>query len=105
LESLDEFAERIRMIGPDPIFAPQQVMSTASVEISHTPKRMRDMIQEAEENAKIVIRGMRRGAQLADEADDPGTVDLFSRMVQIHEKHEWCLRDLLEKEDGLTAGH
>ena len=48
---------------------------------------------------------MRRGAKLADEVDDPGTVDLFSRLVQIHEKHEWWLRDMLKKEDGLIASH
>src|SRR5205085_10874318 len=97
LATIDEFAERIRMIGPDPIFSPQQVMEMASVEMSRTPKKMRDMIQEADENALIVIREMRRGAKIADEADDPGTVDLFSRMVQIHEKHEWWLRDVLKK--------
>jgi starvation-inducible DNA-binding protein len=60
------------------------------------------MIQEADSNLLVVIRDMRRGARLADEADDPGTVDLFSRMVQIHEKHEWWLRDILKKDDGLT---
>ena len=105
LATIDEFAERIRMIGPDPIFSPQQVMEMASVEMSRTPKKMRDMIQEADENALIVIREMRRGARLADEADDPGTVDLFSRMVQIHEKHEWWLRDMLRKDDGLIPSH
>jgi starvation-inducible DNA-binding protein len=103
IDSLDEFAERIRMIGPDPVFSPQQVMETASVEISRTPKKMRDMIHEADENALIVIREMRRGARLAEEADDPGTVDLFSRMVQIHEKHEWWLRDILKKDDMVSS--
>ena len=104
LASLDEFAERIRMIGPDPIFSPKQVMEMASVEMSRTPKKMRDMIHEADENARIVIGEMRRGAKLADEAEDPGTVDLFSRMVQIHEKHEWWLRDILKK-DELVSSH
>jgi hypothetical protein len=34
--------------------------------------------------------------------NDQGTVDLFSRHVQNHEKHEWWLRDILEKRDGLA---
>jgi starvation-inducible DNA-binding protein len=105
LETIDEFAERIRMIGPDPVFSPQQVMDTASVETSRTPKRMRDMVQEADENALMVIREMRHGAKLAEESDDPGTVDLFSRLVQIHEKHEWWLRDMLKKDDGFIGAH
>ncbi len=33
-------------------------------------------------------------------SDDPGTVDLFSKLVQIHEKHEWWARDILRSGDG-----
>ena len=100
LASLDEFAERIRMIGPDPIFSPHQVLDTASVEVSRHGKKMREMIQEADDNLLIVIREMRHGATVADEAEDPGSVDVFSRLVQIHEKHEWWLRDILKMDDG-----
>src|SRR5207247_6908194 len=32
LATIDEFAERIRMIGPDPIFSLHQVMETSSVD-------------------------------------------------------------------------
>ena len=103
LGTLDEFAERIRMIGPDPIFSPKQTLDTASVEVATSGTTVREMIQEADNNVLIVIREMRRGARLADEVDDPGTVDLFSRVVQIHEKHEWWLRDILEKGDGLIT--
>ena len=50
----------------------------------------------------IVISEMRKAAKVADEHNDPGTVDLFSKSVQIHEKHEWFLRDILRTGDGLT---
>jgi len=102
LATVDEFAERIRMIGPDPIYSQHQVLETASVEVARQGKRIREMIQEADENLLVVIREMRRGARIADEAEDPGSVDLFSKVVQIHEKHEWWLRDMLKKDDGLT---
>ena len=49
-----------------------------------------------------MIKDMRAAARAADQQNDPGTVDLFSRHVQIHEKHEWWLRDILEKRDGLA---
>jgi starvation-inducible DNA-binding protein len=100
LATVDEFAERIRMIGPDPIYSQKQVLEMASVEVARQGKRIREMIQEADENLLVVIREMRRGARVADEADDPGSVDLFSKIVQIHEKHEWWLRDMLKKDDG-----
>jgi starvation-inducible DNA-binding protein len=72
LATIDDFAERVRMIGQDPVFRPDEVERIASVNV-------------------------------ADDHDDPGTVDLFSRHVQIHEKHEWWLRDILEKGDGLST--
>ena len=62
---------------------------------------MREMIEEANRHLLIVISELRRGARVADEHDDPGTVDLFSKTVQIHEKQEWWLRDILRKRDGL----
>ena len=64
---------------------------------------MREMIEEANRHLLIVISELRRGARVADEHDDPGTVDLFSKTVQIHEKQEWWLRDILRKRDGLCG--
>jgi starvation-inducible DNA-binding protein len=64
---------------------------------------MRDMVEEADRHALVVISQLRKAAKLADEHNDPGTVDLFSRVVQIHEKHEWWLRDILRTGDGLCT--
>ena len=103
LETIDEFAERVRMIGQDPVASPQEMLQTASAKVAGRGQTMREMIKEADDNLLILIKEMRAGARAADGADDPGTVDLFSRFVQVHEKHEWWLRDILEKRDGLTA--
>jgi len=64
---------------------------------------MREAIEEADANLLVVIKEMREAVNVADENNDPGTVDLFSRVVQIHEKHEWFVRDILKKKDGLVA--
>jgi starvation-inducible DNA-binding protein len=90
------------MIGQDPIASPVEMMETASVRVAAKKQTMREMIEEADENLMIVIAEMRKAAKQADEANDPGTVDLFSRHVQVHEKYEWWLRDILEKRDGLS---
>lgn len=50
-----------------------------------------------------MIREIREAVTLAEEHGDPATVDLLSRLVQVHEKHEWCLRDMLRKGDGLCG--
>jgi starvation-inducible DNA-binding protein len=101
LSTLDEFAERVRMIGQDPPAHLLEAADLASVAQAAPETNMRGMIEEANRNALLVVSEMRRAARLADDHDDPGTADLFSRSVQIHEKQEWWLRDLLKKGDGL----
>jgi len=103
LESIDDFAERLRMIGQDPVFRPEDIARFASVSVSSDAGSMREMIAEADANLIIVIREMREAARVADDNDDPGTNDLFAGLVRVHEKHEWWLRDILEKGDGLTV--
>jgi len=103
LKTGDRFAERIRMIGQDPLFSPVEISETASVKAADRANfTMRDMIAEADSNLLVVIKEMRAGVRTANEQDDPGTADLFTQVVQVHEKHEWWLRDMLEKSDGLT---
>lgn len=102
LETSDEFAERIRMIGQDPVTGLRRYQDTATVQ-SASGRDMREMVEEADANLMGVIRDMREAARTADQQNDPGTVDLFSKIVQIHEKHEWFLRQILKKRDGLIT--
>jgi starvation-inducible DNA-binding protein len=102
-ETLDELAERVRMIGQDPIATPAEVMETTSLKPAALGQTPLEMLREANEHVVTVIREMREAFDAAEEADDPGTADLFARFVQIHEKHEWFLRDLL-RDDGLVGG-
>ncbi len=102
LETVDDFAERIRMIGQNPVSRHDEIIENATVKMAERDQSMRHMIEEAGANLITVISEMRAAAKEADDLNDPGTVDLFSRHVQIHEKHEWWLRDILEKKDGLT---
>jgi starvation-inducible DNA-binding protein len=101
LDSIDPLAERLRMIGQDPPAHPLQLADLATVRPAAPHSTMREMVEEADGNLLVVIKEMRQAAKTADEHDDPGTVDLFSRLVQIHEKHEWWARDILRTGDGL----
>src|SRR5262245_23774709 len=103
LSTLDELAERVRMIGQDPPAHPLNVVDIASVSAAAPHSTMREMVEEANHNVLIVVKDMRQAAKLADEHGDPGTVDLFSRYVQVHEKHQWWLRDILRSGDGLCT--
>lgn len=103
LQTLDELAERVRMIGQDPPGHLLEAASLASVPAAAPHSTMRQMVEEADRHLLVVISEMRRAAKVADEHGDPGTVDLFSRVVQVHEKHEWWLRELLRTGDGLCT--
>jgi starvation-inducible DNA-binding protein len=100
LETVDPLAERIRMIGPDPPAHPLEMSDLASVAPAAPGSTMHEMVEEANRNTLIVIKELREASRTADDRDDPGTVDLFAKVVQIHEKHEWWLRDILRKGDG-----
>ncbi len=102
--TIDEMAERIRMIGQDVRNVQlKQLQEAADVQSTSAGGSMREMIEEADANLLVVIKDMRDAAKAADASNDPGTVDLFSRIVQIHEKHEWFLREILKKKDALVA--
>lgn len=102
LETADKLAERIRMIGQDPVFHPNEIVETASVKVAAAKGTLREMISEADLNLLIIIKELRAAVRVADEQDDPGTADLLTEVLQIHEKHEWWLRDMLERGDELT---
>ncbi|MEP7213255.1 MAG: DNA starvation/stationary phase protection protein [Acidobacteriota bacterium] len=101
--TVDQLAERVRMIGQNPVSRIEEFLKTATIKSAGNSSDMRNMISEADQNVLTVIREMREAIKRADEAGDPGTADVFTRFVQIHEKHEWWLRDILEKKDGLTT--
>jgi starvation-inducible DNA-binding protein len=104
LDTTDEFAERIRMIGPDVQSVQlREIQEAASVHSAAAGQSIREMVEEADANVLVIIQEMREAAKAADQSDDPGTVDLFSRMVQTHEKHEWYLREVLKRKDGLVV--
>jgi starvation-inducible DNA-binding protein len=89
------------MIGQDPPANPVQVADMASVTAAAPHSTMREMVEEANRNQLVLIKEMRKAVRTAEEHDDPGTVDLFSKLVQVHEKHEWWSRDILRTGDGL----
>ena len=101
--TIDELAERVRMIGQNPVSRIEEFLQTATIQSAKQSNDMREMIGEADRNSQQIIKEMREAIRTCDEGDDPGTADVFTRFIQIHEKQEWWLRDILEKRDGLTV--
>ncbi len=94
--TVDELAERIRMLGGVPIHSPAQIEALSRAKVSD-PARTLDaaaMVQEALENQRRVIDSMHAGIEQANQSGDPGTADLLTRFVQVHQKEVWFLASM-----------
>lgn len=99
----DTLAERIRMIGQNPVVGLNSMVEHAKVQQTSGTSNMRQMVEEAQANCMVVIRNMREAVHVCDEHNDPGTAEIFSNYVQTYEKQEWFLREILKKGDGLIT--
>ncbi len=102
LEGVDELGERIQILGGVAPHHPTQISSRASVRLSEVGSQTpAAIVEEALENHTRVIEGMRSSISHAIDANDPGSADLLTRLVQMHEKQAWFLRQIKNREKSL----
>lgn len=95
--TVDELAERIRMLGGVPLHAPAQIEAQTRARVSNPSARLdpEGMLREALANEEAAIAFLHEGIEAAGAAGDPGTADLLTRFVQTHQKEAWFLREML----------
>lgn len=102
-ETIDEFAERAIMVGGAPLGDPADYLPNASVKPSKGKLSLEEMIAEARATLDVVIAELHGDCEVATDAGDIGTADLYTRLVQVHQKSRWFLNEILQKRDGLTS--
>lgn len=100
---IDELAERSLMLDGQPVADPADYLKVATVTPSSGQLTVKQMIEEAIANHELIITEMHQDAEVATEAGDIGTADLYTRLVQTHQKHRWFLKEFLAKGDGLVS--
>lgn len=100
---LDELAERSMMIDGAPVADPADYLPTATVKPSSGKLSVAEMVQEAIATHELIITEMHQDADAAANAGDIGTADLYTRLVQVHQKHRWFLKEITKKADGLVS--
>ena len=93
-ETIDETAERIRMMGElsPGTWAEFSELTSLEERPGHNPDAA-TMVGELAETHEHMVRQLRTAIQAeGDEALDDGTVDFFTRVLQDHEKAAWMLR-------------
>ena len=98
LESVDELAERALMVDGKPLADPTTYVPASLVAPSEGELGVKKMIEEALTAHEEIIHAMHDDAEVATKAGDIGTADLFTRLVQVHQKQRWFLKELLRKE-------
>lgn len=103
LNTLDELAERSLMVDGVPLVDPAAYLPASTVTASAGTLNLRAMIAEAIANHDTVIAEMHADAATAADANDIGTADLYTRLVQVHQKHRWFLKEIVKNGDGLPG--
>jgi starvation-inducible DNA-binding protein len=103
VNQIDEFAERAFMIDGVSLGDPVDYLPTSSIRASKGDLTVRAMIEELVANADTIIAEMHRDAETATAAGDIGTADLYTRLVQEHQKKRWFAKEMLRPHDGLTS--
>lgn len=100
---IDELAERSLMLDGVPVADPEEYLPTATVQASKGKLSVREMVEEAIATHELIINEMHQDAEVANNAGDIGTADLYTRLVQVHQKHRWFLKEILKKGDSLVS--
>ncbi len=103
VNQVDEFAERAFMIDGKSLGDPADYLPASTITASRGDLTLRGMIEELIANADTIIAEMHRDAERATNAGDIGTADLYTRLVQEHQKKRWFAKEILRRGDGLTG--
>ncbi|PSO03924.1 hypothetical protein B9Q12_03440 [Candidatus Marsarchaeota G2 archaeon ECH_B_SAG-G06] len=103
LETVDDFAERVKALGGDAIGAVNEVIELSDVKSAKSGMSAREMIEQAIQNHEKLIARFKQAIKLCESANDPGSMDLFTRHIQLHEKLRWFLKEHLEKDSLLDS--
>ncbi len=99
LETVDELAERALMVDGQPIADAARYLPASFVAPSEGELTVKQMIAEGISAHDKVIQAMHGDADVATEAGDIGTADVFTRLVQLHQKQRWFLKEIARKAD------
>lgn len=91
--SIDEIAERIRSLG---YFTPGSLENFKSIarleESGHLYGDAEVMLQNLLKDHEAIIRFLRQDIHSAEEANDAGTADFLTALMEEHEKMAWMVR-------------
>ncbi len=101
VNQIDEFAERAFMIDGKSLGDPADYLPASTIVASRGDLNVRAMIEELVAAADTIIAELHADTETATAAGDIGTADLYTRLVQEHQKKRWFAKEILRGGDGL----
>lgn len=104
--SIDEIAERTRMLGGYPLGTAEGFLKHATVrEHAGDLPSASEMVSRLVTDHEQIIRNLRSAIEQSEgEYKDEGTADFFTGLMQQHEEMAWMLRSFIEGESLQPSG-
>jgi len=90
-ELYDEVAERLLMIGGEPVSNVKQYLELTSLEEAHGKEDAKTMVNHIVSDIKLLRAEFLEVLKLAQDAEDEQTADLLIGALSSFEKHIWML--------------
>ena len=94
-EIVDSVAERILMIGGEPLHAFSDYLKVAKIPEVKNINDGKEAVSAIVKQSEMLLRKMNKLMDFASDSEDEGTVTLFSDMIGETEKRIWMLKTFL----------
>lgn len=94
-EALDDIAERLRILGRRAPGSVGAFAAAGTLPDRDAPMNARAMLQAAHDGHAALAAQCRAGLAMPAMAEDPGSADLLTQRLAVHEKAVWMLRATL----------
>lgn len=97
-EYVDEIAERLLAIGGEPVARLDEALKEASIEDAEYDLTADQMVKQLNKDFDLISKELDKGKDVAEEAGDDRTADMFITMNTELEKNNWMLKSFLGKD-------
>ncbi|MFD2442969.1 Dps family protein [Bacillus sp. CGMCC 1.16607] len=94
---IDELAERLLAIGGKPVATMKDCLNMASIQEASGSESAEEMVQSVSNDFSLLVKELKEGMSIADEANDEITSDMLLAIHSSLEKHVWMLKAFLGK--------
>lgn len=95
-ESIDDIAERVRMLGSTPVATLTGFLKLSSIKEADKALKSEDMVKQLSKDHETLIRHIRNAVEKISDLGDNGNEDFLIALMQQHEKMAWMLRSMIE---------